>query len=613
MANRKHRKKSGTVPVQKAQSTTAPVSAAPTVEKSSSYDAMLARFGSLVNGYNAQIGMSGVENAFTRAMDNLMANNAPLQNARVKGISPFPVNFTKEQIGNYIRNPYYSELPLQQASTALRSANYPYFKINKTYQDILTYRHYTKPLYLDAESAKTSEFMREARLVDKISKSISPEATAHKIAGQTLNLGKTFYYLRYDVDKAHNRVNHAFLQQLPQRWCQVIGFNNVSGYTVSFDMMYFCEYGTDLAQFGDLFTPYIDDFAAMFEDDRQLIKDGRLLRNPFNGRLFNPERLRGNAAGNPQVIKSDDKERGKWVQNGRYAYFVSLPIDKIWTFEIDDVSPAAVTPFTGLFLTYGQQNDFEDAQLALLVQPLAKIFTGEIPYYTANSAKEDNGYRMTINAVYMFQAMFNALMAQSGTGGTAFYAAPYENIKSHDYSESANANSISETFNRYGMEKAGLAALIPVSEDVKAAQVDVSKRLEARFADRIYRQFERMMNTLYDSLNLRYEWEFVMFGSIFTDDDTREKAQKALAIGDTSAMFTLAALDGDSWLDKLSMVRAINESGIMDELIVPQTAYTQSNRTTAASDGTSDAGGRPKSEKMTDAIEKSIDTGTITE
>lgn len=130
------------------------------------------------------------------------------------------------------------------------------------------------------------------------------------------------------------------------------------------------------------------------------------------------------------------------------------------------------------------------------------------------------------------------------------------------------------------MEKAGLSSILPVTEDVKAAQVEASKQIESRFVTAtVYPQFCRMMNQIYASLRLNYDWDFTMFGTIFTDDKIRENAQKALANGDTSAHFILAALDGQSWLDKLSMMHCISESGMLDMLIPPITSYTMKQDT----------------------------------
>ena len=39
-----------------------------------------------------------------------------------------------------------------------------------------------------------------------------------------------------------------------------------------------------------------------------------------------------------------------YLSCGRWYYWVTLPVDKVWTFEIDDVKPVVVSPLTGLML-----------------------------------------------------------------------------------------------------------------------------------------------------------------------------------------------------------------------------------------------------------------------
>lgn len=568
-------------------------------QSTSAWGGLLAKFNKLAQTYANYLPTDGIFSAFMRAGYGT-ANFAPIQNSRVKAISSLPADYTKEEIGDMLRIPYESEKPLRQTSEVLRWTAYPYFKVTKTYQDISTYRYYFKPKYIARETAEKEDFKREAVLLDKLNKVLKPEVIAHKITGQAINEGKIFYHLRVDVDKAHNKVNYAFIQQLPSDWCQIIGFNNISGYTVSFNLMYFMQIGTDYRQFGDLFEPYMNDFLGIFEETPSRVPNKKFVYASDDGKQFYPNisKVNKNAYGNPKAF----------MQNGICMYYVSLPIDKVWTFEIDDTTTAVAPSLSGLMLTYSQQSDYEAAQLSLLLNPLIKIFTGEIPYRDDVGASPDDPYKLSPGGRIYFETLFAQLMAANNTGGTALYSAPFENIKSHDFAESANANEISESFNRYGMEKAGLAGLIPVTDDVKASQVDASMKIESRFTTAtIYPQFERMMESLYDQLNLKYEWSFKMFGTIFTEKDIREHAQKALDIGDISALFTLSALDGQSWVDKSAMLYAIKGLKLLDEYQVPQTAYTQSKSTQQTTQ--KETAGRPKSEDISDSKEKLVDAG----
>lgn len=569
-------------------------------EYKSSYSDVIAKYNEVASKYATILQSNEIMMAFERAGFGLQ-NMTPIQSARVKAINTLPADYTKENVGEFLRSPYENEKELRQTAQILRWTAYPFFKITKAYADIPTYRYFTKPLYVDEARAKSDAFRRENILLDKLNKKLRPDVCAHKITSQAITNGKVFYTIRTNVDKVHNKVNYAFMQQLPQDYCYIIGYNNISGYTVSFDMMYFMQPGTDPLQFGDLFLPYIDGFNRIFEPPKtkEKVVYASAPKIDCKGRKlsFYPENVIKGGEGNPRMF----------MQNGRWCYYVSLPVDKVWTFEIDDSTTAAASPLSGLMLTYSQQSDYEAAQLSLILNPLIKIFTGEIPYFKDEGSMIEDKYKLSIGGRALFEHYFEILMASTNTGGTAFFSAPVENIKSHDFNESANANEISESFNRYAGEKSGLAALIPVAEDVKAGQVEKSALLESRFSTAtIYAQFERMMRSVYDSLNLTGDYDFVMFGTIYNESTIRADAEKALAEGDLSQRYILAALDGMSLTDKYSLSVTVHESGILDYLIPPVTAYTQSG---------GEEGGRPSKTvddvgkgEASESLEDSIDT-----
>lgn len=545
----------------------------------SSYKAILDKFNSLAEQYAGMVDSEAFR-TFAR-LGYGTANMPQIQNQRIKQIATLPVNYTKQQIEGFLREPYFSEIPLQQTSQILKWTVYPYYKLIKTYADIPSYKYYTKPLYIDGEQAKTEEFKREFMLVDKLNKVLQPDVYAHRIAGQALSLGKVFYTYRADVDKSHNKVNHIFLQQLPQEWCWIIGYNNISKYTVSFNMMYFMQPGTDYRQFGDLFEPYLEDFNEMFEapkkpNKKYVYASKNAVDCKGKSVTFYPERLKSNAIGNPKIYQ----------QNGKWMYYVSLPIDKIFAFEIDDTTPVVAPPLSGLMVSYSQLPNYEALQKELVTNPLLKIFTGEIPFFSDNGTTTEDGYRLSDGARFLFETYFNQLMSYAGIGGSVFFSAPAQNIKSHDYPETATANQTSEAYNSYLAEKSGMNTIIPSSQDVKASQVEVAKLVEGRYVTAtIYPQFERMMSCIYNSLNLKYDWQFVMYGTIFKEKEIRENALKDIANGDISAYYILASLDNESICDKLSMMNTIKEIGLLDKLTPIQTSYTIS--------GSDNKGGRP--------------------
>lgn len=558
-----------------------------------SYSTVVERLNAIMKNYGQGFSLDNIYGAILQAGQQYI-NSPSMMNSRVKAISSLPVDFTKEEIGEFLRNPYSNEKELRETSEILKWTAYPYYKATKTYQDIATYHYCTTPRYITPEIAKSEEYKREERLLDKLNKELCPDVQAHKIAGQAITGGKVFYYLRTSVDKVHNKINYAFMQQLPTDYCEIIGSNNKSGWTIAFNLMYFMQIGTDPTQYGDLFTPYLDDFNDMFYEDKR--NKGKAVFASVKckgGKLdFYPENVKKNAIGSPNVVN----------RNGEWAYYVILPVDKCYAFEIDDTTAAVASVLSGMMLTYAQQSDRESMETSLLLNPLLMLFTGEIPYFQDNGSTTEDGIRLSFGARTMFEQMFSQLMSKNNASGTAFYSAPVNNIKSHTFPEVTKATEISSSYNKYAVEKSGLGSIIPLS-DPKAGQANLSALLESRYINCIYKQFERMMNNLYESLNLKYEWKFTMFGSIYTDDTLRENLEKRLANGDTSVYPYLAALDGQSMLDKLSTMYSVKESGFLDLLTPPATSYTQT------ANGQNGESGRPKNKTTTDGSEKTEDSG----
>ena len=516
--------------------------------------------------------------AMFRAYDRALINNPWIQNKRVKQVNTLPAEYSKDAIGEAIKHPGGNEQMLRGVHHALESTAYPMLKIRKVYTDLMTYNYYTAPAYLESPSdAKTKEFRREMALLEKFSDALGPRENAHKATGQAIQEGKAFYYIRYDVDKAHNKVNYAFMQKLPPDWLKIVGYNNISGYTVSFDLFYFLQPGTDWRQFGDLFLPYLDDFNAVIEPPGNAVFASKGWKVDL-GKLAKMKNL----AGSPEA----------YVQNGRWAYWVTLPIDKIWGFEIDDTNPNMVSPLTGLYLSMSSIAQYEQVQLELVQNPLISVMTGEIPYRSDPAATQDDAYKLSENGRIFYETLWYNMLSQNNTSGIGLFLAPAENLKLHELSEAPSATQISTNGYGYAVEKSGLAGLIPINDNPRAGTVNISTQLEARYCQRIYQQFERMMNYIYSTLNLKYTWKFHMFGDIYNDEKEKANMQKSMSMGILPDLYRYNAIMGRSMLDDLSMSAAVKESGVLDMRLPLVTSYTAKNGET----GLPPEGGRPETE-----------------
>lgn len=490
--------------------------------------------------------------------------NPYIQNRRVKQISSLPVNFTKDKVGEMLTAPYDSEQPLRQVSHILEYTAYPLFHIRKTYQNLLTYHSYVMPRMVSGEDTKKDDFLREWKLTEKLREEFKPKENAHQIVGQVGVEGKVFYYPRYSVDKSHNKVNYAFMQQLPSDWTKITGYNNVSKYTVAFNMMYFLQPGCVPEQFGELFLPYLYDFGSVVQKPEGTGTSVVFAQKTrIDMQKFQRIQAMGDMPGTPDV----------YYQNGRWYYWVYLPVDSVFPFEADDVSRTAISPFAGLFLNMIQLAQMEQIQLELIQNPLVSLLHGEIPYRDDKAASSEDQYKLSNAGRLLFEAIWYDMLQMNSTSGIGLYAAPFENMKLESLSEAPSAMDIVKQGYSDTMSQAGMGAIIPLGDDPKAGTAQISLQIESKFMQTVYRDFERMMNAIIKKLNLKYEWKFVMFGDIAEDEKTLERCMKGMEHGILPDTILYNALLDRSMLDDLCLSDAVCNSGILDKRLPLVTAY----------------------------------------
>ena len=527
---------------------------------------------------DALIGAFG--NVIGRGFGNYVGNDPYTQNRRVKAVGTRPANYTKNQIAEMIQAPEASEQPLRAVEHALEYSAYPLFHTRTVYQNLLTYHSYVAPSLTDKADAKRDDFWREWKLLEKLRKKLNPKDTCHMIAGQALQEGKVFYHPRIRIDKAHNKVEHAFLQQIPSDFIKIVGFNNISKYTVAFNLMYFMMPGTDPRQFGNLFLPYLDAFY-----DSIIVPDGLGKKVIYANAALDLEKIR--QAADPNVEA--------YFQSGRWCYWVTLPVDEVFPFEIDDTNRNVLPVFVGLFIGLIQLAQMESIQLEILQNPLVQILHGEIPYWDDRNSGTDDQYKLSHAGMLLFEAMWYQMLQQNNTSGIGLFMAPLENMKLESLDESPNANNIvSQGFTDL-MSQAGLTALIPTQADSRAGAVQVSFLIESQFAKVVYRCYERFFNCIIDKLNLNYDFYFKMWGDLATDADKEKALKEDMTLGLLPAAIEWNSMKDRSILDDIAWSDAIVESKLMDRRLPLISSFNAKQ----ADSGLPPQAGRPESEGVT--------------
>ena len=191
---------------------------------------------------------------------------------------------------------------------------------------------------------------------EKLRKAMKPAELAREAGAKSMLEGKTFWTYRVSADKSRNRINHAFYQQLPSDWIKIVGRNNISKYTLAFDMMYFAQPGTDVRQFPPgLFDNYWNDFNSLIIPAPR--RDG--------AKVVYAEKSSIDVAG----LQKRRPDAEVLNENGRWYYWVTLPVDKAFTIEVDEALPEVTPPLAGLFIGLLQFADLQAIQLQLYQNP----------------------------------------------------------------------------------------------------------------------------------------------------------------------------------------------------------------------------------------------------
>lgn len=574
------------------------------MERPAGYTSYAETFKQLANKYR-DMPIDNVIAAFGRSSMSAGFTASPyVQNRRIKAISSLPVEYSYDKVSEMIVAPDHNETPLRQVSHVLESTTMPYWKIRKTYQDLMTYRWYVCPKGVETiDEAKTKDFKRELLLTEKLVEAAKIPEKTHEIVGQCVQEGKVFYTPRYEVDKTHNQVNYAFMQQLPQDWIKIVGYNNISKYTVAFNMMYFMEPGTSPAFFGDLFDRYWDEFMD--------VASSLPMRNKSKKFVFASQKSGTDYVKKLQAL-ADREDLEVYLSCGRWYYWVMLPVDRVWCFEIDDVNRNVVPPLTGLFLALVNLAKYEQIQISLVQNPLISMVLGEIPYREETGATVDDAYRLSPAGRRLFETYWYQMLNETNTTGVGIYFAPVDNLHLEQMAEAPGATKISSDGYKYAIQKSGIG-IIPASDDLRAGMIQISFNIECHYGEIIYRQMENMVNYIFFDLGFKHDWRLHMFGNLYDDERRIKEAKDGMTLGILSSTLEYLALCGRRVTDDLAASCLMMGSGLMDmriPLISTYSAKQSESGLPPQAAGAGDLGGRPRKEDaLTDGKEADMDDG----
>ena len=560
----------------------------PKVNNLDSYNAFARHLADLQQKNGGSVPFEAAYRSFLRAGGMGFLNMPDVQNARVRTMTTRPANYSKDQIAEFVQHPDDSDRELRAVSASLAWSTKTYDLLLSTFPDMMQFHWYITSAWQEEKVDKALR-MREWKLGYKIAEEMQIGAKAHEICGLCMKYGKVFYTPRISVDKSHNKVNYAFLQQLPMDFCKIVGWNNGPGkYTVEFNLMYFAMPGTDWRQYGNLFRPYINAWESVVETRSKTVYNSgkpRIDTEKFaaNGIQF--------TAGHPE-----------WELVGtEWMYWVTLPAEEVVVFEIDDRTAIAAPPTTGLMVSMTQIPNYEAAQLEIVLNPLTSVLTGSLETSdTKGLAPDADPVRVSPTVRKMFEMLWYQMLEQNNTSGIGLFLAPANDMKLQTLSDTVSNTNITSTALSDQIVKAGMPAVIPTTNDPKVGVAQLSAAILANYSRTVYWGIERAMNWIFENLNFRTPLRMHMFGNVFDREKDLENARKGMTLGILNDTLRYDAMCGISPFEDIAVSEMVKESGVLDHRIPLVTTYTAKQEKSGLppqASGTAkqelDPGGRP--------------------
>jgi hypothetical protein len=274
----------------------------------------------------------------------------------------------------------------------------------------------------------------------------------------------------------------------------------------------------------------------------------------------------------------------------KWYIWAELPATDVWCFSADESNAWQVPPFLGLFLSFQDLGSYQFLQTQLVSIPLYGILSGEVALHgdKNTTAQTPDDLRLSPSMIEMLTSQAAGMMPP----GTSAMFAPVENIKFHQFQEQVNSSRVYTEALQQTISTSGLTGLQSTSEKPTVSMVNASKSIEKRFADILYPQFIKFVNTIFDKrLGLKYQWKFEMFGDVFTEKDVVTDLQKQIYAGQSYLMPRMLACYSLDMNAADSILEWIDASNIYKKMDVPPNINTQSSDIGGS---TITKGGRPE-------------------
>lgn len=485
----------------------------------------------LLKNKSFEINGSDYLNAWGRSFKN----NPFVQNTRLKQIKSMAQRYDRESIEKMLTDPSNNELSLRKASHYFYNTISPIMKTANMYADILTYRTYANVRELVDEKKIKEEYA----IVNEFIKKHQPHRVYREITLQCIIEGKRFYYLR------QNSEGITTYQPLPSDYCQIVG-KFEGGWQIAFNMMYFQKAGVSVDQFAPEFRDYLEEFYTYYDTDKK--------------KMINPQ--------SPSDVNM-------YYENRNWYFWKTLPINKGICFGVDNSEPDVTPTLSQMFLDANELVSYKMLEQELLSIPLRQIMTATVPLQKDNrGGNYSNDTSITPELIQLYQEIIQSILPPT----VDFISAPLENFSIHTFDSVANRDSIVGNAIANFYSQGGISGLVTTTDKPNVAMVKTSQIVESRFIDKVYSQYQYIMNEIVRSMKLKNKFDIIIEGNRFADADDLLEIGKDLASGHTYILPKFLSFKQLDVTSAKSTAQAIDKLGIYDMLKPTMSAFQMSQK-----------------------------------
>lgn len=428
-------------------------------------------------------------------MSEAFIANAIMMNDRLKNLNTYPSKYDKAKVEEMVANPQNYEMDLRALSRYVYNTLTPIYKQVHLYADILTYRTYVNISNIKSKSKLIKEYNR----ISNFLRNFDVERTFRKVTLSTVLYGKSFWYLRTDRGE-----DNICLQQLPADYVKITGITN-RGFQIAFNMAYFLNPENSVLFFPPEFKEYLNKFYGFYNR---------------NTNIFDLEKFK----------QADIDDVIAFQESSALYFWQFLDIDKSFVFSIDettfDTSPALMSSFGSAM----ELDKYRALEQEILTLPLQALLTSEIEISDKNiSGAYSDDTAITPDMVALFTELLQQKMPQT----VSAIAAPFKNFKLHEFEHVDTKDSVlGDALKNYYIQS-GVNSLISTSEKPTLSQTRAAEKIEARYIDKLYCQYQTCLNSIIKTFKLKNDFVVHVEGDVFSDDSEYAKVKEAVQNGQT--------------------------------------------------------------------------------